>query len=115
MLDLTVNTDIGRMNAITEDEATLCSYLEASLRARFNASPCKRSAWYYYGLDDGFVVDTTWHPIGVAYFGVISYPGFAGLYGEKRRRRDWLRDRQLAPELAPATATLEHNVAESAM
>ena len=133
MLDLTVNTDIGRMNAITEDEATLRSYLEASLRARFNASPCKPSAWYYYGLydfvlregrfftprarptnikcggpnafhnsitiasqnrllyvegyaarknrplalhawnsdDDGFVVDTTWHPIGVAYFGVI--------------------------------------------
>jgi hypothetical protein len=50
MLDLTVNTDIWRMNAITEDEATLRSYLEASLRARFNASPCKPSAWHYYGL-----------------------------------------------------------------
>ena len=128
-------SDIGRKCAITEAEATLRSYLKESLRTRFNTSPCKPTAWFYYGFydfvlregrfftprpqpsdirrgaagepflnslmnastkqlsyvegyavtessstsvlhawnsgSDGFVVDTTWHPVGVAYLGVV--------------------------------------------
>jgi hypothetical protein len=128
-------SDIGRKSAITEAEASLRSYLEESLRTRFNTSPCKPTAWFYYGFydfvlregrfftprpqpgdvrcgaagepflnslmnattkqlpyvegyavtessstpvlhawnscGDGSVVDTTWHPFGVAYLGVV--------------------------------------------
>ena len=126
--------DIGRKTAATKAEAFLRSYLEESLRTRFNANPCKPHCWFYYGFydfvlreggfftprprpgdpqsraeapfpnalmnaatkrlhyvegyavaescsipvlhawnsaGDGFVVDTTWHPLGVAYLGVL--------------------------------------------
>jgi hypothetical protein len=127
--------DTGQKSAITEAEASLRSYMEESLRTRFNTSPCKPTAWFYYGFydfvlregrfftprpqlgdircgaagepflnslrnasakqltyvegyavtessstpvlhawnsgGDGFVVDTTWHPVGVAYLGVV--------------------------------------------
>jgi hypothetical protein len=129
------NPSIGRKSVITQAEATLRSYLEHSLRTRFNANPCKPHCWFYYGFydfvlregrffsplprpgdtqreaagesfvnaimntaakgvayvegyavresffspvlhawnsdDDGFVVDTAWQPLGIAYFGVV--------------------------------------------
>ena len=127
--------DIGRKCAISEAEASLRTYLEESLRTRFNTNPCKPHCWSYYGFydfvlregrlftprprpgdirrgaagepflnslmnaaakqlqyiegyavtescsipvlhawnsaGDDFVVDPTWHPLGVAYLGVV--------------------------------------------
>ena len=132
---MSTNPRIGRKSVITQAETTLRSYLQHSLRTRFNANPCRPHCWFYYGLydfvlqegrffslrprtgdtqreaagesfvnavmnaaakeleyvegyavresfsspvlhawnsdADGFVVDTTWQPLGIAYFGVV--------------------------------------------